>query len=185
MSKSKPKVLIVYYSRSGNTRSVAQALSIELGCPKEELVDMRRRSGLLGIARSGLDGLLGRETALCAPLHDVSEYDLVIVGTPVWNRSVSAPVRTYLGRNRGRFRNVAFFATHSFGRSRAFEQMAEIAQKSPCATLVVTEREIDDAEVLAKMRDFADRLRGLDNSPFSSADRNRLGRRFAPQLVST
>jgi len=185
MPKSISKVLIVYYSRSGNTRSVAQALSIELGCANEELVDMRRRSGLLGIARSGIDGLLGRETALCAPLHAVSDYELVIVGTPVWNRSMSAPVRTYLGRNRGRFRSVAFFATHSFGRARAFEQMAELAQKSPCATLVVTEREIDDAEVLAKVRIFADRLRGLDNSPFTFADRYRVGRRFAPQPIST
>jgi hypothetical protein len=97
--------------------------------------------------------------------------------------SVSAPVRTIPG-NRGQFR-IAASCDARLGRSRAFEQMAELAQKSPCATLVVTEREIDDAEVLAKMRDFADRLRGLDNSPFSFADRNRIWRRFAPQLMST
>jgi len=42
---------------------------------------MRRRSALLGLARSCLDGLLRREAVLCAPLHDVSEYDLVIIGT--------------------------------------------------------------------------------------------------------
>jgi multimeric flavodoxin WrbA len=51
--------------------------------------------------RCAFDGVLGRKAALCAVLNDGADYDLVIVGTPVWGRSVSTPVHTYLERTRG------------------------------------------------------------------------------------
>jgi flavodoxin len=154
------KVLIVFYSRTGSTRALAHALADELACPVEELIDRRPRSGVVGLLRCAIDAALGRTTQLAKLKHDPADYDLVIVGTPVWGMSVSAPVRTYLTQTAGRFRDVAFFLTHGgTGRERVFEQMQELAMLQPTAVLSVTEREVDSAEFLRKARAFAERLR--------------------------
>jgi len=41
------RILIAYYSRSGNTRRVAPRLAADLGADLEEIVDPTRISGLL------------------------------------------------------------------------------------------------------------------------------------------
>jgi flavodoxin len=155
-----PKILIVFYSRSGSTRTLARALADELDCAIEELIDRRKRQGLVGYLRTAIDGLFARTTELAEIQHDPAEYDLVIIGTPIWSRSLSAPIRTYFQQNHGRFRDAAFFLTHGgTGRQRVFDQMAELALVPPRAVLGVTEREMDGAQFLSKARAFADQLR--------------------------
>jgi flavodoxin len=154
------KILIVFYSRSGGTRTLARALADALGCPIEELIDRRQRRGFVGYLRSAFDGFFARTTELAEIQHDPAQYDLVIIGTPIWSRSMSAPIRTYLQQNRGRFRDAAFFLTHGgTGRRRVFDQMAELSLVQPSAVLGITEREMDGAQFLSKARVFADRLR--------------------------
>jgi flavodoxin len=43
------KSLVVYYSRSGNTRFVAEQISEEIGADIEEIIDIKKRKGLLGL----------------------------------------------------------------------------------------------------------------------------------------
>jgi flavodoxin len=154
------KILIVFYSRTGSTRALARALADELECPVEELIDRRPRSGFSGLLRSAFDAVFARTTPLAKLQHDPADYDLVIIGTPVWSWSMSAAVRTYLTQTRGRFRDVAFFLTHGgTGRQRVFQQMQELAMLQPTAVLGVTEHDVDCAEFLRKARAFAERLR--------------------------
>jgi flavodoxin len=47
-----PKILVVYYSRSGTTRAVAKALSARLKSSFEEIVETRGHDGFLGYWRS-------------------------------------------------------------------------------------------------------------------------------------
>jgi flavodoxin len=42
------KTLVVYYSRTGTTRKVAEAIAGILRCDIEEVVDTKKRSGILG-----------------------------------------------------------------------------------------------------------------------------------------
>jgi len=44
------KSLVVYYSRTGNARFVAETIAAEIGADVEEVVDMKKRSGPLGIS---------------------------------------------------------------------------------------------------------------------------------------
>jgi len=70
-----------------------------------------------------------------------SNYDLVIVGTPVWASNVSTPVRTYLSQNRGLLPRVAFFCTMGGrGSERALRKMEEISGARPVARLALRER---------------------------------------------
>lgn len=49
------KTSVIFYSRTGNTRKIAEELSNSLKCDTEEIVDTQKRSGVFGYIRSGRD----------------------------------------------------------------------------------------------------------------------------------
>jgi hypothetical protein len=154
------QILVVYYSRTGMTRLLSNMLADELDCTVEELTDMRPRHGLMGLMSRSIDGALERHTLLAPVREDPSQYELVILATPVWNRSLCSAVRTYLSEQRGRFRKVAFaLAQSSVGRSRVFQQMEELSGQAPITTLAVTEHDFQRGGYRRKVSRFAARIR--------------------------
>jgi hypothetical protein len=154
------RILVVYYSRTGMTRLLSNMLADELDCAVEELTDMRPRNGLFGFVARGIDGALERHTQLAPVREDPHDYELVIVATPVWNRSVCSAVRTYLSDKRARFRKLAFaLAQSSVGRARVFQQMEELAGQEPITTLAVTESDFLRGGYRRKVSRFATRIR--------------------------
>ena len=107
--------LVVFYSRSGTTRRIAQALSEALKCDFEQIDEPRNRIGVLGYIRSLMEARWNRPSAIAPIKHEVSSYDLVVIGTPVWAWSVSSPVRAYLMATANRLPEVAFFCTRRAG----------------------------------------------------------------------
>ncbi|WP_051361861.1 flavodoxin family protein [Solimonas soli] len=136
--------LIVYYSRSGNTRRLAQQLAARLDADLEEIRERRGRGGALGFLRSLYDALREREPPIEPPNLDASGYKVVIVGSPVWTGHVAAPVRRYLTQYAGALRRLAFFCTYrDAGGPEALAEMA--ALREPLAETI----EYDDFPSLA------------------------------------
>ncbi|MDD1669699.1 MAG: NAD(P)H-dependent oxidoreductase [Methanomicrobiales archaeon] len=77
-------VCIVYHSETGNTKKVAEAVAKATGAvlvPVKDTAGYNRFTRYLVGARKAMAG----EKAAIEPSRiDVSAYDLVIVGTPVW-----------------------------------------------------------------------------------------------------
>lgn len=154
------RVLVVYYSRTGTTDIVARAIREELGCEIEAIHDAKSRKGVLGYLRSSIDAALHRPAKLRAMSSAPQDYDLVIVGTPIWNTTLSAPVRTYLLANRERIRRVAFFCTHRGGDSTwVMRQLAEICDQSPIATLALDSNEVQGVGLAENVRRFVSAVR--------------------------
>ncbi len=150
-----PKVLLVYYSRTGTTRVVADAIAAALACDVEEITDTRNREGIFGYLRAGFDAAFARLTTLQRLRYDPKHYDLVIVGTPVWNASLSAPVRTYLTMHKGRLKNVAFFCTYGgSGSRRVFRQMAETCGIKPLDLLELRQAEVKSGAHTERLHAF-------------------------------
>ncbi len=148
-------VLVVYYSRTGTTRRVAEQLAAAGGWDLERVIDNRPRDGLVGYVRSAIDSLLQRRTTLTPPQHDASRYDLVIVGSPVWNASVSTPIRTWLEQHRGQLPPLAFFVTEGGrGGGRAMRQMAALAGGLPTPTLELTDADVARGDLQARLAPF-------------------------------
>ncbi|MFW6157890.1 MAG: flavodoxin family protein [Planctomycetota bacterium] len=166
------RVLVVFYSRTGTTDKVAQALAAELGADTEEVIDMKRRRGPLGFAASIKDALLKKTTRIKETKHAPSAFNLVLVGTPVWAGSVAPAIRRYLEQNRdGLTRPVFFLTTASTGIEHTFEQMGEICGKEPLATFSLLTREVKKGEHRDKVRAFAEHVRHelLDPPPGENA----------------
>jgi flavodoxin len=137
------KVLVVFYSRTGNTRRVAQEIMTRLQCDSEELRDQVKRTGFLGYIRSGRQAMKKEPVQLDDLTKNIKDYDLVIVGTPIWAFTMSTPIRTFLEQNRANLPEIAFFTTSgSSPGDKTFSHMQEVIGKVPKATLSVVERDL-------------------------------------------
>ena len=155
-----PKILVIFYSRSGTTRRIAMTLSATLGSTIEEIVEGRGRDGFLGYWRSIIEARRKRLPNIMPAKNDPSSFDLVVIGTPVWVWSVSSPVRAYLTANKDRLPAVAFFCTlGGKGSETAFAQMQGIVGKPPSATCAITAGDVATGGEVAQLAKFAGALR--------------------------
>lgn len=105
------RILVVYYSLSGNTERVARDLAARLDADLEVLRERTSRRGFLGHVRAAVDSLRKKPAQLLGPGKDPADYSLVIVGTPVWAGRMTPAARSYLDAIRGRAANIACFTT--------------------------------------------------------------------------
>ena len=148
-------VLVVYYSRSGTTRVLADLIAAALDADVEELHDVRERKGVRGWIRSAVEATLSRPAAILPQRRDPSHYDLVVVGTPVWNARVSSPVRAWLEGNVARLPPVALFATMGGrGGEDAVAQMVGLIGKPARATLVARSDDVWRGRMVESVADF-------------------------------
>jgi flavodoxin len=104
--------LVVFYSRTGNPKFVAEKVVSELSADAEEVVDLKNRRGWLGFIRAGYDATRGKETVIEKRLKSPRDYDLIVVGTPVWNSRLTPAIRTYLKENDLSQKRIALFSTN-------------------------------------------------------------------------
>ena len=153
--------LVVYYSRTGKTKKVGNLISEKISCDVEEIFDTKKRSGTLGVLRAGKDALLKKKLTTLEKIKKNPElYDLVIIGTPIWASNMSTPIRTYISEHKDKFRNVAFFCTEgSRGGVKCFENMAELCDKKPMATLEINKKEMKKEIYIDKIKDFVEEIK--------------------------
>jgi flavodoxin len=104
--------LVVFYSRTGNSKFVAEKVVSELSADTEEVVDLKNRRGWLGFIRAGYDATRGRETMIEKTQKSPKDYNLIVVGTPVWNSRLTPAIRTYLKENDLSQKRIALFSTN-------------------------------------------------------------------------
>ena len=135
MSEAK-KVLVVFYSHSGNTRTIGQAIAEKLGADVEEIVEAKPKTGLIHFVASGFQAKSGGQAKIQPPHRDPALYDLVIVGSPVYAGTIASPVRTYLTEQKLRIKKVACFVTSGAPKNEpALTAMSQTLGKTPLAML--------------------------------------------------
>lgn len=126
------KSLVVYYTRTGNARFVAETIAAEIGADVEEVVDMKKRSGILGWLGAGKDAKQGKETQIAPTKKSPKDYDLIIVGTPVWAARPTPAITTYLKKNDLSGMKVAVFFTQGGKNPQGIEQTKALIPNSEC-----------------------------------------------------
>jgi len=149
------KTLIAFYSRSGTTKRVAQEVAKALNADVDEVIDKKSRKGILGFLRAGYDATRGKTTEIEFE-KDPYDYDLVIVGTPIWNSRVTPAIRTYLLWNREKIKNAAFFSTCAGRPGKCLEQMEELWGKKPILRKVLIRKRLDEGteELAEELKKF-------------------------------
>ena len=121
-------ILCIYYSRTGKTRSVMAEIASSLDAELVEITDGVNRAGLIGAVKSCLDAVR-KSTRFLEHFHtekDLKDYDLVIIGTPVWAGRCSSIVREFLKKYGRDLERVAYVITRTDEKNhqeQVFDQM--------------------------------------------------------------
>ncbi len=154
------RILVVYYSRTGTTERVSTEIASALDADREGISEPTKRLGAFGYARSAVEGTFQWTTKIGRVLHDPADYDLVVLGSPTWNASLSSPLRSFIRQYRNDLKAVAFFCTcGGSGGERVLEHMSLESGKSPVAALILREGEVTRGSVGPAIQQFTDRIR--------------------------
>ena len=152
--------LVVHFSRSGNTDTIAREIASALGADLERITEPRERGGLAGYLRSGSEAARRKLVPIDEPKNDLSSYDLVVIGTPVWVGTLSSPVRSFLVAHRKNLKDVAFFCTMGGrGYENTFREMESASGKAPADVLWLRESELKSNAYVRKVARFVRELR--------------------------
>lgn len=105
--------LVTYYTRTGNAKFMAETIAAELGADIEEVIEMKNRQGKLAFLSAGRDAMGGKKTEIAQTKRTPADYDLVIIGQPVWAGNPTPAIRTYLNKNDLSGKKVALFFSDS------------------------------------------------------------------------
>jgi flavodoxin len=147
------KILVVFYSRTGNTRRVGEEIAKNLNADIDEIIDKKKRNGIIGWLGCGRDALFKKLTEIENKKRP-EEYDVAIIGTPVWAGTISSAIRTYLLQNK--FNKTAFFCTCGGDKGKTFNEMEKLSTK-PQAVLELKYKEINECK--GKIKSFCQTFR--------------------------
>lgn len=154
------KTLIIYFSRTGNTKKVAEEIQKKLNCELEEIKDAEtNREGMLGYMRSGKEASLKKLPPIKPLEKNLADYDLIIIGTPVWAFTMSSPVRTFISENKDRIKTVALFCTHGGGPKNTLKNMAELIGKEAKDSFDLSQKAIQQNNYEKTVNDFIERIK--------------------------
>ena len=92
----KPKTLIVYYSRTGNTRAISESIKDTLGCTIQEIKDLKDRSGISGFIGGMIDVRENPTTDISPKEVRLEDYNLLIIGSPGWGGKITPAINTFI-----------------------------------------------------------------------------------------
>jgi flavodoxin len=161
-----PRILVVYFSRTGHTRRIAEEIAQRCGADVEGIEEPRSRRGFFGYFRSAREAYKKVAVEIRPLRHPPSSYDLVVLGTPVWAGHLSSPMRAFLRAHAADIASSAIFCTlGGAGADRTFAEMTELLARPPLASLAVTEGELKRSSYSEKLDELVKKLGSELRSP--------------------
>ena len=122
--RSGSRILVAYFSRSGNTRVVAGLIQRGLGA---DLFEIRPAHAypedyLQTVEQARQERDSGFEPVLESRVHNLDAYDTVFLGFPIWGETLPPVVRAFLSAHDLSGKTIIPFTTHGgygLGSSRA------------------------------------------------------------------
>ena len=134
------KTAIVYYSMHGNVRYVSEKVAKELGADLIELVPVKAYpdKGAMQFIWGGSAVTFKKKPELEPYTFNASDYDLVIIGTPVWASNFTPPLRTFFENNDLTGKKIAVIATSAGGDSSKCLEAVKAAAKADSLAAVLS-----------------------------------------------
>jgi flavodoxin len=129
------KTAVLYYSYDGNSLLVAEALKGHLRADlfRIETRDEKRRSGLAKYVWGGRQVFSHAKPALKPLALKPEDYDLIVVGGPVWAGSPAPALVSWLDAAKLKGKRIAFFLCHRGGKGRATEKLRALLEGNTLA----------------------------------------------------
>ena len=105
------KTLIVYYSKTGSTKTACQIIKRAYHADVVEIKDMVDRFTTWGTITGMIYSLLGWHTDIKPESVDITPYKRIVIGTPIWGGTFPPAIRTLVETHDFQGKDVAIFST--------------------------------------------------------------------------
>ena len=131
-----PKMLVLYYSQTGNTKAVAEEIATKLGADIEEItmVDPYDPDFQATIERCMKEREQGILPTINPVKTDLANYDVIFLGFPVWFGTYAPPVITFLNGADLSGKTVVPFCT--FGSGGLESSVKDLVEAEPNAKVL-------------------------------------------------
>ena len=112
-----PKILVLYYSQTSNTKAVAEEIARQLGADIEEIVPIKPYDGdfQATIERGKQEMEQGSLPEIQPITSDINNYDVVFIGYPVWFGTYAPPIAALLDKTDLSGKKIVPFCTFGSG----------------------------------------------------------------------
>ena len=124
------KILVAYYTRTGNTRVIAHQISRALGADIFEIqtVDPYPEDYEQQVAVAQQQRDSGFEPPLAATVPGIASYKTVFLGFPIWGMTAPSVIRSFLSRHDLSGKTLVPFITHGgYGLGQSLKVLADHA----------------------------------------------------------
>ena len=145
------KTLVVYFSLTGSTEFVAKIISEQLNGDLCEVVDKKHKKGKLIYLKGGAASIREKLTKI-EVTKSIEDYDLIIVGSPIWAGKITPAIRTFLSLNDFSQKKGAFFITLGGDKpGKSFENLRKTTGFSSIVKELAVSNTIADKKEVEKM----------------------------------
>ena len=150
IDSEKEKILIVYYSHTGNTRKIAKQIHANIGGDLIEIETIDQypadHSEILEQARKEIN--TGYKPALKNKIENIKEYTVLFLGYPNWWGTIPTPVSAFVAEYDLSGKTIAPFCTHGTGGlARTVEAIEKICPDSKVLdALGISNSRVNEAE---------------------------------------
>ena len=130
------KKLVIYYSLTSNTKFLAEQIQSLTGADIFELLVVDPYSTDIGaaIGRAGREREAGYLPSLVERINNLSDYDVIFIGSPNWFGTLSLPVLSFLESHDLSGKTIVPFIT--FGRGGLQNTVTELKEQLPNAAFL-------------------------------------------------
>lgn len=122
--KKTMKSIVIYYSLDGNTEMIASLIkeNIDADLIKIQPIKEVPKSGFMKYFWGGKSVVFNEKPALLNEPIDLTSYDKIYIGSPVWNASYAPPLTTFFTINKVVNKDIYLFACHGGGGTKVFNK---------------------------------------------------------------
>ncbi|MFX0134177.1 MAG: flavodoxin family protein [Candidatus Hodarchaeota archaeon] len=122
------KILVVYYSLTGNTKFIAETVAESINADLLGLKPVKELDAESGMKYfwGGYQATMKKKPKLREFDINPLDYDLIIIGTPVWAWTISPPIRSFLSKFNLSGKNVAIWTSSDGDGVKAMSRFKEI-----------------------------------------------------------
>ena len=115
--KKADKILVIYYSQSNTTKTVAQEIQKQLGCDIAEIECAEPYTGDFNavIQRWQKEQQEGKVAEIKPLAKNIKDYDVIFLGYPIWGGVYASPVATFVQNTDFQGKKLVPFCTFGSG----------------------------------------------------------------------
>jgi menaquinone-dependent protoporphyrinogen IX oxidase len=156
------KPLVVYYSLTGKTRLVAQAIAETLNATLLEITETKpRKLGPFVYLIGGFAATMNRGSKINRVDVDLKQHERIFVGSPVWNSRPVPAINAFIYKMNFEDRSVIpFFTMAGDNAEKALTNITTKIEKSQgkvAGSFAVTSHKVSDEEIIARAKEAAKR----------------------------